>query len=298
MTRTRCRRVAAGGSAESTRIGGVLTLTAGPCSAAIDLDAGGRLASLRVHGLELLEPRSATNHPFGWGSYVMVPWAGRIRRGRFSFDGVDYELPITLGDHAIHGTSYDRPWEILAGSTDWALLGTRIGNESTPEWPFPATVTHLLSLSTSGLTQVLGVTPTEQAMPVTFGWHPWFRRTIEHGSPLELDVDVRGAQRFDQDGEGIPNGALVAPGPHPWDDCFVDVGRTLLRWPGAIEVEVLHDAPCVVMYSPPHAICVEPQSGPPDAFTVDRRGSRLEAGDLAELTVSWRWRMGSRSWLG
>ncbi len=271
----------------------MLLLTAGPCSVAIDLGAGGRLASVNVHGLELLEQRTESNHPFGWGSYVMVPYAGRVRRGRFSFDGADYELPINLGDHAIHGTSYDRPWEVLAASTGWALLGTRIGNDSTPEWPFPATVTHLISLSTSGLTQVLGVTPTERAMPVTFGWHPWFRRRIERGGALELDVDVSAAQRLARDADGMATLDLVDAGPRPWDDCFLDVGRTVLRWPGAIEVEVLHDAPCVVMYDPPHAICVEPESGPPDAFTLDPDGSRLEAGDLAELTVSWRWKMAS-----
>ena len=278
----------------SSRLTDVLVLTAGPCSVAIDLASGGRLASIRVHGLELLEQRSATNHPFGWGSYVMVPWAGRIREGEYSFDGVLRQLPINLGEHAIHGTSYDRPCEYLAGGSDWALLGTRIGIESTPEWPFPATVTHLVSLSTSGLTQVLGVTPTEQSMPVTFGWHPWFRRKLERGGALELDVDTADAQRFERDDHGMATLSLVGAGPRPWDDCFLNVGRTVLRWPGALEVEVFHDAPCLVLYDPPHAICVEPQSGPPDAFTIDPEGSRLEAGDLAELTVSWRWKLASR----
>ncbi len=272
---------------------GVL-LTAGPCSAEIDLAAGARLSSLRVHGLELLEQRTNGNHPFGWGSYVMVPFAGRIRHGEFTFDGQSYTMPANMGPHAIHGTSFDRPWELLAGSHDWALLGTRIGGELTPPWPFAATVTHLISLSASGLTQVLGVVPSNDAMPVTFGWHPWFRRRLERGGALELDPDMSQASRIQRDAEGISTGELVEPGPRPWDDCFVDVGPIVLRWPGAVEVEVFHDAPCVVMYDPPHAICVEPQSGPPDAFTIDPAGSRVEAGELAELTVSWRWTLASR----
>jgi aldose 1-epimerase len=269
-------------------------LTAGPCSAQIDLDAGGRLASLNISGLELLEQRTADNHPFGWGSYPMVPYAGRIRRGKFSFDGVNYELPITLGNHAIHGTSHSTTWDLLAGADDWALIGTKIGDETSSYWPFPATVTHLMSLSTSGLTQVLTVNPTERAMPLSFGWHPWFRRRLERGQPLELHADMSHAQRFARDDDYVSTMNLVDPGPRPWDDCFMDVGSVVLRWPGAIEVEMFHDAPCVVLYDPPHAICAEPQSGPNDAFNIDPEGSRVEAGQLAEMTVSWRWKMASR----
>ena len=272
----------------------IVLLTAGPCSVEIDLAAGGRLSSLRVHGLELLEQRTIGNHPFGWGSYVMVPFAGRIRHGEFTFDGQTYAMPANMGPHAIHGTSFDQPWELLAGSHDWALLGARIGGDLTPPWPFAATVTHLVSLSAAGLTQVLGVVPSNDAMPVTFGWHPWFRRRLERGGALELDVDVAQASRFQRDSEGISTGELVEPGPRPWDDCFQGVGPIVLRWPGALDVEVFHDAPCVVMYDPPHAICVEPQSGPPDAFSIDPAGSRFEAGELAELTVSWRWTLASR----
>lgn len=271
-----------------------MRLTAGPCSVDIDLEAGGRLSSLRVHDLELLEGRTGDNHPFGWGSYVMVPFAGRIRHGAFSFDGQSHTMPVNMGIHAIHGTSFDRPWELLAGSTDWVLLGTRIGPDSTPPWPFPATVTHLISLSASGLTQVLGVIPGERAMPVTFGWHPWFRRRLARGGALDLEVDMSTASRFQRDAEGISTQTLVEPGPRPWDDCFSGVGRIVLRWPGAIEVEVHHDAPYVVLYDPPHAICVEPQTGPPDAFSLDPASCRLEPGELSELTVSWRWKMASR----
>ena len=74
-------------------------------SAVVDAVHGGRLASLNVGGRELLAGNLPGN-PLHWGSYPMVPWVGRTRRGRFSFDGVDYELPINMEPHAIHGTGY------------------------------------------------------------------------------------------------------------------------------------------------------------------------------------------------
>jgi aldose 1-epimerase len=269
---------------------GMLELAAGPCRVLLDLEAGGRLASWRVSGLELLEPRNDGNHPFGWGSYPMVPWAGRLRRGRFSFDGTDYELPLNFFDqHAIHGTAYDATWLHLSGGTDWAMLGLRLGDP----WPFGGTVTHLLHLTASTLTQTLTVAAGDRDLPASLGWHPWFRRRLERGRQLQLDADVSNARMLVRDDDYIPTGRLVDVPPRPWDDCFVGVGPIRLTWPGALHVDVEHDCSHVVMYDPPHAICVEPQSGPPDAFTLAPVASRVPAGGILEQTVTWRWSMAS-----
>jgi aldose 1-epimerase len=97
---------------------------------------------------------------------------------------------------------------------------------------------------------------------------------------------------YRRDQDGIPNGELVPVGPHPWDDCFTRLGDppAVLRWPGAITVTLETSCPCVVVFDEPeHAICVEPQTGPPDAFTLDpavvRPGERLLA------TATWSWQL-------
>jgi len=74
----------------------------------VDLDAGCRISSLVIGGLELLVSRR--ENPMAWGCYPMAPWAGRVRRGRFRFRDRTHALPITLPPHAIHGTTYTRPW--------------------------------------------------------------------------------------------------------------------------------------------------------------------------------------------
>jgi aldose 1-epimerase len=143
------------------------------------------------------------------------------------------------------------------------------------------------------LVQQLTVHAGDQDMPATLGWHPWFRRQLERGGPLSLDADMRAASWFEKDDEGIPTGRLRVVRPRPWDDCFRGVGSIALEWPAALRIDVEHDCDDVVLYDPPHAICVEPQSGPPDAFTIDAAGCRVAAGSSLERTVTWRWRMGS-----
>ena len=70
--------------------------------------------SFQIHGRELLvtEPYAAEvaatrrPDPMSWGCYPMVPWAGRVRRGRFVFADGTYQLPINMAPHAIHGTGF------------------------------------------------------------------------------------------------------------------------------------------------------------------------------------------------
>jgi aldose 1-epimerase len=267
-----------------------VVLQAGPCSVTIDLAHGGRLGSWKVHGLELLEQKSADNHPFGWGSYPMVPWAGRVRQGSFAVDGTSYTLPINAAPHAMHGTTYDVPWTHLTGGSDWAMLGLRLDSP----WPLGGSATHLLHLGPDSLTQTLTVVAGDRPMPVVVGWHPWFRRQLERGVPLELDIDTAAAEQLYRDGDFMPSGKVGPVRPKPWDDCFTGVNEVGLRWDGALRIDMTHECENVVIYDPEHAICVEPQSGPPDAFNSDPDECRLDSGEVLERSVTWRWTMASQ----
>src|SRR5688572_24504263 len=73
--------------------------------------AGGRITSINCDGTEWLCGYAQDNSAaIAWGCYPMVPWAGRIRDGRFRFEGRDYQVPASLGPHAIHGVGYLLPW--------------------------------------------------------------------------------------------------------------------------------------------------------------------------------------------
>lgn len=240
-----------------------VVLSSSCASVTIDDERGGRLASFVVDGMELLV--TAGDRPTEWGCYVMAPFAGRIREGRFSFKGTVHQLPRNHGPHAIHGTVFDRPWKVEGTDRDRALLSCDLG----PDWPFAGRVTHELVLTHDGLELRLEVTADDEPFPAACGWHPWWRRRLSRGAPVCVDVDaesmwVRGA-------DGIPTGDLVSPPPPgPMDDCLTDLRRApVLRWEGALEVTV--DTTCddlVLFDEPTHAVCVEPQTGPPDALRL------------------------------
>lgn len=256
----------------------MIELAAGAAQAALDPEAGGRLASLTVDGLDLLVERR--DEPLAWGCYPMAPWAGRLRFGRLSFGGEEHVFPATLGPHAIHGTTWSSHWE-EAGPDELRI-------ELGPPWPFGGEVRHRARLEPDALHLRLEVHADQRPMPASCGWHPWFRRRLGRGEPAELEFQAR--SMYERDEDGIPTGRLVTPPPGPWDDCFTDVERPpRLVWAGGLEVVV--ESACdhwVVYTEPDHAICVEPQTGPPD--DLNQRPFVVEPGRplVAEATVRWR----------
>ena len=87
-----------------------LMLADGLVTATIEV-AGGRLAQLSIRNVDVLVGADPARDEMQWGSYAMVPWAGRIRRGRFTFDGVDYSA---LGH--LHGSQRLRDGVRYSGS--------------------------------------------------------------------------------------------------------------------------------------------------------------------------------------
>lgn len=267
----------------------ILRLEAPSVQAIIDLARGGRLASMVIDGRELLVTEGVGR--MSWGSFPMAPFAGRVRDGRFTFRGERHELPIEMPPHAIHGTVIDRSWQRL----DERSIGTALG----PDWPFAGRAIQRFELQEGRLDFTLEV-HSEEPMPVSMGWHPWFRRRLpavdrtggfDPGAltaPVELELDA--GSMYVRDAAGITTLDRVAPVPGPWDDCFTDLRRPpVLRWPGFLELTIDSDCRDWVVYTvPAESLCVEPQTAPPDALNLDP--AIVEPGRPLIARMTWIWR--------
>ena len=223
--------------------------------------AGGRIAQIAFDGVEWLCGHAKDNAAaIAWGSYPMLPWAGRIRCGRFEFEGRTYELPPSLGEHAIHGVGFVLPWTVVAQSAESLELMLRLPEDGT--WPFGGLARQRIAVSGDALRMELSLTATERAMPMpVLGWHPWFRK------PERLDFAPEAI--YPRDAEGIAARPTIAPTPGPWDDCFVNTAPVVLHRTGQA-LRLASDCDHWVVYDETaHATCVEPQSGPPDAFNLE-----------------------------
>jgi aldose 1-epimerase len=272
-----------------------VALRAGDVRLTVDPRQGGRMTSLRIGEREVLVTEGWG--PINWGCYPMAPFAGRIRDGRIAFRGHDVQLPLNLPPHAIHGTVFERPWKLASLADERIVLTIDLG----PAWPFRGMVAQSIRLGPSGLDATLTL-EADEPMPAALGWHPWFRRHLGGGpegtdppsAGVELVVDAE--SMFKRGADGLPTGALVPPGPRPWDDAFTGLRTSpIVRWPGALEIALSSTAAVWVVYdSRDEGVCVEPQTAPPDAINLAAAAGRepdiADAGRPMTASMAWRWR--------
>ena len=252
--------------------------------------AGGRIGQIDVAGQPLLvdvpDLQRGEGHPMMWGAFPMAPWVGRIRHGRFEFEGRAHQLPINHYDgdgperaHAIHGLVFD-----CTVATDKAAPSSKsawYGSIELP-WEFGGIVKHSVTVFDRLVVASLTVEATHGAFPAEVGWHPWFRK------PDRLEFSP--TAMYECDTFGLPTGELVEPTSGPWDDCFTNTEAILLHYERPIAPVVTVTSGCdhvVVFDEPDDATCVEPQSGPPDAFNLQSHivapGSFL----VRTMTIAW-----------
>jgi galactose mutarotase-like enzyme len=261
-----------------------LSLQAGHAQLELSPALGGRWTSLQLDGMEVLgaSDDEGTTLAVRQGCFIMAPYAGRVRDGWLRWRGQTHPLPVTDPPHALHGTVLDVPWRVVSCSPTEASLEADFDDR----WPWAGTVGQRVFLRPDRLDVELSVRARE-AMPIIMGLHPWFRRRLARGEDVQLDLLTEG--QYEKDVTGLPNGRLVPPQAGPWDDCFICEGPMVLRWPGALEMSISssHDH-FVVFNERPEAVCVEPQTGPPNAFELGL-AQEVDEGQSLRLTVSVTW---------
>lgn len=252
-----------------------LTSPSGRASLTVDCAHGGRLSSLRFNDRQLLISEAAS--PLNWGSYPLVPFAGRIAEGSFTFEGQTIELPTNLGPHAIHGYGFISEWTIVDDRS--------IAFDFAEPWPWKGRAVQRFDLSDDQLVCTLGVEATDR-QPMQIGWHPWFRRDIGNGHELALNFEAQ--RMWVRDDEGIPTGETITPPAGPWDDFFDGVNHDpQVSW-GDLTVTLSSTLnEWTVFTEHPDGVCVEPQLGPPNR--VHATPYVMDAGDVLEeqFTISW-----------
>jgi aldose 1-epimerase len=270
-----------------------VTLTSGELQATFIPEMNLLGASLRLSGEEFLAL------PGGVGAYrrirttglpLLAPWANRLSgrgyragRVRVDLDGLDlYTDPNGL---PIHGTmSAQDTWDVSSVATGGRVARLRAGFEYAgaellAAFPFP----HRLETAIDVDGRLLSVTTTirpsgDRAVPVSFGYHPYFRLPGGRRSAWRLLLPRR--RHVELDERGIPTGrSTQAPaeaepiGARTFDDLFELTGeRRLGIQHGGRRLSVLFGGgyPYAQVYAPPGAgfACLEPMTAPTNALVA------------------------------
>jgi galactose mutarotase-like enzyme len=214
----------------------------------------------------------------------MAPFAGRVARGRFDFEGTRHELPLNAGEDAAHGLVEDVCWTVVSTTETRIALSCELG----PRWSFGGHVEQTVELTNSGLTLTLMAINDICAMPATLGFHPWFRKDAGTGGPATYSV--RPGYRYLPDGSGALPSLTADLGTRPWDDVFSRLeSPPTINWPGGPTVRITSNGGAWIVYERlADAFCIEPLTAPPGSLGRDP-AAVVRPGNPLVLTMRLSW---------
>jgi aldose 1-epimerase len=281
---------------------GSRSIRAGPASAEVHPEHGGLVGSVAIDGVELLAPvvPGRPGVPRG-GSFLLAPWVGELSGGRLPFRGEEHRMPTDGGRHAVHGLVGSGAWEV----EDHGQARLTIRRELGPPWPYGGSVRQAFALDPNGMTHQAEVVAGARAMPVSLGWHPWFRVV----DPERVSLSVDAGRHLELDDELIPTGRTLdvagdvdlrdgpTLGRRRIDVVYVDATPPVrLTLPDrSLTVDFDPRIRYLVVYVSDGSLCIEPWTSWPDAPNAAERGLdaglvALEPGERLERWMRWSWR--------
>jgi aldose 1-epimerase len=274
-----------------------VVLTAGRVRLIIDADVGGRAISWTIDDREILAHCGAD--PVEYGMYPMAPWAGRLRGNTIRTPDQAWTFPATYDEWALHGTVLADACTVVRATSDPLESSVHLSTPLRSPWPWAGECHMVWTLRCDGpdvtvRTRLEIVSTAKDSFPVLLGWHPWFRRGVVGARELtwrlpEHTMLVRGTDH-------LPTGAVrpgesVGTGDGRFDDAFhVPSGVATVQWPGWVEIIVTNSHPWFVVFDErEEAVCVEPQTGPPNGVNPESDVECVRATPNAPVVMNTTW---------
>lgn len=148
------------------------------------------------------------------GIPLLFPFPNRIQHGKFTWDGRDYQLPVSDGHgNAIHGFVMDRPWRVTTADSKTAIAEFQLSVDAADRlslWPSDFLLEVKYSLSAGSLrASILIANAGDEPLPWGLGTHPYFNVPIlPQNSRADCQVQVE-ASEFWELQDFIPTGRRI-----------------------------------------------------------------------------------------
>lgn len=276
------------------------------------VEVGGGIRSYDVGERPVLDPYPLDAMCDGAHGAPLIPWPNRLADGKYTFDGVNYQVPLTEPEkhNAIHGFLRWRRWQVIQASAAAVTMGIRM--HPMQGYPFVLDVEVDYLLSSDGLTVTTTATnPGVSACPYGAGQHPY----LSPGTGLidECTLELNAGTRILTDERQLPTGTEPVENtiydfrqPRPLgataiDSAFTDLardpdGRAWVRLGGPdgrmAELWVDEGYPILELYTgdtlEPHrqrkGLGAEPMTCPPNALATGEGTITLEPGESVSTT--------------
>jgi aldose 1-epimerase len=265
------------------------------------------------------------------GIPILFPFPNRIRGGRFTWDGKEYQLPANdpARQNAIHGFACRRPWRVVdqsAGAESaWVTAEFHCKQDASDclaLWPADHAIRITCRLGRGILRLEAEVrNPDSVPLPFGLGYHPYFRMPFQTSRSVNectvtvpaseywvLEANLPGGERRPVDASrdlnqprrfadlNLDDVLTALPARPPRRDGLYE--RATLEGGGRTPLRLFCSGEFreMVVFTPPHrqAFCVEPYTCTTDAINLQQRG--VDAGWLV-LPPGGVWRSTVELWV-
>ncbi|MBO0811831.1 MAG: aldose 1-epimerase family protein [Microlunatus sp.] len=170
---------------------------------AIVTEVGATLRHLSVEGRDILAGFGPEDRIEGGRGQQLLPWPNRIRDGRYTFNGVVYDLPLSEPErnNAIHGLVRWSGWELVQHTADTVVQQLTVFPQKGWDTTLRATITH--RLSADGLTVTVEAENTgDRTVPFGYAAHPYF--TLGEQTVDQVRITVPADRYLDVDDRLLP----------------------------------------------------------------------------------------------
>jgi aldose 1-epimerase len=271
-----------------------VTLAAGALEATFLPQLGMLGASLRRDGRQYLSMQGgldAYRRGHVTGLPLLAPWANRLSGWRYRSGSTTVRFAPSPLIHTdpnglpMHGTMTAQPWEIdrLESDSEAATIRARFrfGDrvDLMRSFPFAHDLEIVARLTPAELTIETSVIATgRRGVPVSFGWHPYFRLPGVARRALVLELPAR--RHLELDGQRLPTGELrrepaesIPLEGRSFDDGYL-LGRrrhlVLRSGPRSLTLDLDAGYPVAQVYAPPGKpyVALEPMTAPTNALVT------------------------------
>lgn len=189
-------------SAAHSPTGHQYEISSGPYRAVVT-EVGATLRHLSVDGRDILAGFGPSDRISGGHGQQLLPWPNRIRDGRYTFRGQEYDLPLSEPErhNAIHGLVRWSGWDLVRHTDDTVVQQITVFPQKGWDTTLLATITH--QLSERGLVVTVEAQNSgDRAVPFGYAAHPYF--TVGEQTVDEIEVTVPAAKFLDVDDRLLP----------------------------------------------------------------------------------------------
>lgn len=279
------------------------------------VEVGGGLRAYSVDGRDVFWGYRLEDRCTGARGQPLVPWPNRLRDGRYTFDGEEFQVPLTEPGkrNAIHGLVRWANWRTAEHGDDRVVMEHVL--HPRPGYPFTLSLRIEYALRADGLAVHLSATNVGRSpLPFAAGAHPY----VTLGTPTIDPLVLRGPgqRRFVTDDRQIPVSVdSVAGTPYDFrsprrigetelDTAYADLARDdqgrasveVSTEDGSRRVTLWMDASTqyLMLFTGDtlkraderrRGLGIEPMTAPPNAFATGEAVQRLQPGDTS--TFVW-----------